>query len=145
MKTFNFLPEGWSNETINIKDTNEINEYIQNGQVLQGIVEECDDTFNLHINLGAGISGVMPRNEIEWINLENDGTPKKNLCVGKVHKYIQFKVKGVTENNNIILSRKDVQKEALEQAMGNLNEGDKVNGIVKNITPYGAFVEIGGE
>ena len=144
MKTFNFLPEGWSNETINIKDTNEINEYIQNGQVLQGIVEECDDTFNLHINLGAGISGVMPRNEIEWINLENDGTPKKNLCVGKVHKYIQFKVKGVTENNNIILSRKDVQKEALEQAMGNLNEGDKVNGIVKNITPYGAFVEIGG-
>ena len=144
MKTFNFLPEGWSNETINIKDTNELNEYIQNGQVLQGIVEECDDTFNLHINLGAGISGVMPRNEIEWINLENDGTPKKNLCVGKVHKYIQFKVKGVTENNNIILSRKDVQKEALEQAMGNLNEGDKVNGIVKNITPYGAFVEIGG-
>ena len=144
MKTFNFLPEGWSNETINIKDTNEINEYIQNGQVLQGIVEECDDTFNLHINLGAGISGVMPRNEIEWINLENDGTPKKNLCVGKVHKYIQFKVKGVTENNNIILSRKDVQKEALEHAMGNLNEGDKVNGIVKNITPYGAFVEIGG-
>lgn len=144
MKTFNFLPEGWSNETINIKDTNEINEYIQNGQVLQGIVEECDDTFNLHINLGAGISGVMPRNEIEWINLENDGTPKKNLCVGKVHKYIQFKVKGVTENKNIILSRKDVQKEALEQAIGNLNEGDKVNGIVKNITPYGAFVEIGG-
>ena len=86
----------------------------------------------------------MPRNEIEWINIENDGTPKKNLCVGKVHKYIQFKVKGVTENNNIILSRKDVQKEALEQAIGNLNEGDKVNGIVKNITPYGAFVEIGG-
>ena len=144
MKTFNFLPEGWSNETVNIKNTNEIDEYIKNGQVLQGIVEECDNTCNLHVNLGNGISGVIPRKEIEWINTENDGVPRKNLCVGKVHKYIQFKAKEITQDNNVILSRKDVQKEALEEAIDNLHEGDVVNGIVKNITSYGAFVEIGG-
>lgn len=144
METFNFLPEGWNTETINIKDTNEINQYIQNGQVLQGIVQECDDTYNLHINLGTGLLGIVPRAEVEGINLEQDGIPKKNLCVGKVHKYIQFKAKEITKDNNIILSRKDVQKEALEQAIYNLNEGDTVRGIVKNITSYGAFIEIGG-
>ena len=144
MKTFNFLPEGWSNETIKIKNTDEINNYIKSKQTLQGIVEECDSNFNLHINLGAGINGIIPRKEIEWINTENDGEPKKNLCVGKVHKFIQFKIKETTQENNIILSRKDVQKEALEEAIHTLNEGDVVNGIVKNITSYGAFVEIGG-
>lgn len=144
MKTFNFLPEGWNNEIINIKDSGEINEYIKDGRILQSVVEECDNGYNLHVNLGSGISGIIPRSEIEWINLENDGTPKKNLCVGKVHKYIQFKAKGIAEDNSVILSRRDVQKEALEEAIQNLKEGDVINGIVKNITSYGAFVEIGG-
>lgn len=143
MNTFHFLPEGWDNQLSNINEEN-INNYIDSNTICQGIVENCDDKYNLHVNLGNHITGIMPREEVEAINIQEDGLPKNNLCTGKVHKYVQFKIKGINEENVPILSRKSVQQEAIEVAKTVLNEGDSVCGIVKNITPYGAFVEIGG-
>ena len=66
------------------------------------------------------------------------------MCTGKVHKFVQFKIKGFNENNIPILSRRCVQEEAVKSVKKDLNVGDRVNGIVKNITSYGAFIEIGG-
>ena len=86
----------------------------------------------------------MPREEVEGINIEQNGLPKQNLCTGKVHKFVQFKIKGLNEQHTPILSRKSVQEEAMEAVKKDLEVGDKINGIVKNITPYGAFIEIGG-
>ena len=86
----------------------------------------------------------MPRQEVEAINIEESGLPKTNLCTGKVHKFVQFKIKEATDENNIIVSRKEVQEEALEWVKKDLKEGQMVTGIVKNIKPYGAFIEIAG-
>ena len=47
-------------------------------------------------------------------------------------------------DDKILLSRKNVQKEALDWVKENLETGMIVNGIVKNIRKFGAFVEIGG-
>ena len=143
MNTFNYLPEGWNNQLSNINEEN-IKEYINNDTIYQGVVENCDDEYNLHVNLGNNLIGIMPREEVEGINIENNGLPKNNLCTGKVHKYVQFKIKGLNENNMPILSRKSVQEEAIQAVKEDLKEGDHVSGIVKNITPYGAFIEIGG-
>ena len=57
---------------------------------------------------------------------------------------MQFNIKGVDEQNVPILSRKSVQEAAIKSVKNDLEIGDKINGIVKNITPYGAFIEIGG-
>ena len=46
--------------------------------------------------------------------------------------------------NTVMLSRKQVQAEALNWVKSDLKVGQTVTGIVKNIKPYGAFVEIGG-
>lgn len=143
MNTFNYLPEGWNHQLSNINEEN-IKEYINNDTIYQGVVENCDDEYNLHVNIGNNLIGIMPREEVEGINIENNGLPKRNLCTGKVHKYVQFKIKGLNENNTPILSRKSVQEEAIESVKNDLNVGDHVSGIVKNITPYGAFIEIGG-
>lgn len=143
MNTLKFVPEGWNNEITTI-DKKNIEQYMQKGQILQGLVKECDTKYNLHIKLENGLNGIMPREEIEAINIEEDGLPKENLCTGKVHKFVQFKVKEIEENNNIILTRKEVQKEALNWIKNELEEGEIVTGIVKNIKPYGAFIEIGG-
>ena len=62
----------------------------------------------------------------------------------KVHKFVQFKIKDIDNENELILSRKQVQNEAINWIKQDLKEGQKVDGIVKNIKPYGAFVEIGG-
>ena len=140
MNTFNFLPEGWNDKTSNIN----IDDVDKNSEIYQGVVQQCDENYNLYINLGNQVVGIMPREEVEAINLGSDGLPKQNLCTGKVHKFVQFKIKGFNQNNVPILSRKLVQQEAMSDIKENLKIGDRVNGIVKNITPYGAFIEIGG-
>lgn len=143
MNTFNYLPEGWNHQPSNIEQKN-IENYITNNTICQGIVQNCDDQYNLHVDIGNNLIGIMPREEVEGINIEKNGLPKNNLCTGKVHKYVQFKIKGLNENNIPILSRKSVQEEVMQAVKKELKEGDNVSGIVKNITPYGAFIEIGG-
>lgn len=143
MNTFKFLPEGWNNEVTELSN-NEIGKVIETNETLQGIVKQCDEQYNLYVNIGNGITGMMPREEVEAINLEESGLPKTNLCTGKVHKFVQYKIKEVNDDNIAILSRKEVQEETLKWIKTDLKEGQKVTGIVKNIKPYGAFVEIGG-
>lgn len=132
MSTFKFFPEGWKNE-----------ELVETNDVFQGFVEECDKDYNLHVKLNNGRVGIIPRKEIEEINVDTNGLPKTNLCIGKLHKYVQFKVKG-EKQGNLILSRRDVQKDVLNFIKTDLKVGQVVNGIVKNITKYGAFIDIGG-
>lgn len=52
------------------------------------------------------------------------------------------------QRGNIVVSRRAVLEESREEArselMGQLREGSIVNGVVKNITDYGAFIDLGG-
>lgn len=132
MNAFEFFPEGWEKD----------NKVEENG-ILQGIVEKCDENYNLHVKLNNGIEGIIPREEVEAFNLDDEGLPKINLCIGKVHKYVQFKIKE-KNGNNLLFSRRVVQEEVLNCVKNDLQEGKILKGIVKNITPYGAFVDIGG-
>ncbi len=64
-------------------------------------------------------------------------------------KYEEFKViKLDKEKNNIVLSRKavleEVNSEEREKLLATLEEGQTTKGIVKNLTDYGAFVDLGG-
>ena len=63
---------------------------------------------------------------------------------GKVNKIVQFKVKDIKTQDIAILSRKAVGQEALTWVKEELQQGMIVYGIVKNIRPYGVFIEIGG-
>ena len=62
---------------------------------------------------------------------------------------MEFKViKLDRKRNNVVLSRRAVVEASMgeERAklMETLREGSIVNGVVKNITEYGAFVDLGG-
>ncbi|TCK97833.1 SSU ribosomal protein S1P [Natranaerovirga hydrolytica] len=66
-----------------------------------------------------------------------------------LNKPLEVKVIEFDESNNrIILSGKivDVEKEqkAKEKLLTIIQEGEKVEGVVKNLTNFGAFVDIGG-
>ncbi len=143
MNNIKFAPEGWDNVITKVNKEN-IYKFLENKDTLQGLVSKCDENFNLYINLENGLNGIIPREEVEAINLQENGLPKSNLCTGKVNKFVQFKIKQAKEGNNIILSRREVQEEALAWMKKDLKEGQKVQGIVKSIKPYGAFIEIGG-
>ena len=61
----------------------------------------------------------------------------------------EFKViKAEKKSNNIVLSRKAaIQGDNIEsktELIEKMNEGDVIEGIVKNLTDYGAFIDLGG-
>ena len=62
---------------------------------------------------------------------------------------LEFKViKLDQKRNNVVVSRRAVMESAnsaeREELLQNLQEGQSVKGVVKNLTDYGAFVDLGG-
>ena len=77
-----------------------------------------------------------------------DTRPTKDLTPYE-NKTLEFKViKLDRKRNNVVLSRRAVLEASMgeerEKLLATLKEGAIVNGVVKNITEYGAFVDLGG-
>jgi len=88
-----------------------------------------------------GISAFLPGSLV-------DSRPTKDLTPYE-NKTMEFKViKLDRKRNNVVLSRRAVVEASMgeERAklMETLKEGAIVQGVVKNITEYGAFVDLGG-
>lgn len=117
-----FIPEGWE-ETKDEMNKSFIQDAFMSGKVLQGYVNECDTNFNLYVNLGNNIKGVIPRNELEGINVDEFGFCNPSICKNKVNKFVQFKIKEIYDESRVILSRKNVQQDALKWAIHELEPG----------------------
>lgn len=88
-----------------------------------------------------GIRAFLPGSLVD-IRPVKDTTPYEN-------KEMEFKViKLDRKRNNVVVSRRAVLEESQgadrQSLLANLAEGAVVKGIVKNITDYGAFVDLGG-
>ena len=88
-----------------------------------------------------GIRAFLPGSLVD-IRPVKDTTPYEN-------KEMEFKViKLDRKRNNVVVSRRAVleasQGADRQSLLSNLQEGAVVKGIVKNITDYGAFVDLGG-
>ena len=88
-----------------------------------------------------GIKSFLPGSLAEVI-------PTKDL-EHLVGNYEEFKViKLDKEKNNVVLSRKavlqDANSEERKKLLSTLSEGQIIKGVVKNLTDYGAFVDLGG-
>ncbi len=64
-------------------------------------------------------------------------------------KELEFKIiKLDQKRNNVVVSRREVMmaenSAEREELLSNLEEGQEVTGVVKNLTDYGAFVDLGG-
>lgn len=91
--------------------------------------------------VNVGVEAFLPGSQIDII-------PPKDLneYVGKVYEFKIVKVNDIRKN--IVLSRREViEAERAEQRQQFLEEvqiGDTVDGMVKNITDFGAFVDLQG-
>ena len=121
-----YTPEGW-NENIKIYTLDELKFAKENGLVIEGLVKK-QENGNTYVELGENKLGIIPREELGIYTHNNN--------------FIQFKIEDI-KNNIYLLSRKSAQKDSLNWVINELKEGEKVNGIVKNIKPYGAFIDIG--
>ncbi len=91
--------------------------------------------------VNVGVEAFLPGSQIDII-------PPKDLneYVGNVYEFKIVKVNDVRKN--IVLSRREViEAERAEQRaefLDSVKIGDKVEGIVKNITDFGAFIDLQG-
>lgn len=144
MRYQKFIPEGWYRNR-KIINSNALENAIKTQEILEAKVVKCDSDYNLLLQFEDDKVGIINRNEIELMGQKNDSEIKENISTSKINRYVQFKVKGIDEKtNNYILSRKDVEKDAIKWIKDDVKEGSILKGIVKSIQPYGAFVEIGG-
>lgn len=121
-----------------IRAWDEISQACEKDQVVEGtVVGKVKGGLSVDI----GVKAFLPGSQI-------DTKPVKNLdkFLGKKLKFkiIKFNKK----RGNIVLSRRAVvtQERELQRAetLSNIQEGMIVTGVVKNITEYGAFVDLGG-
>ncbi len=121
-----------------IKVWDDINSAYENNTPIEGtIVAKVKGGLSVDI----GVKAFLPGSQI-------DLRPIKNIekLIGTVAKFkiIKFNKK----RGNIVLSRRQIlEKEREEQrkdTLARIKEGEITKGIVKNITEYGVFIDLGG-
>src|SRR5690242_2923174 len=117
----------------------ELEEALEKGTVVQGTINgKVKGGLTVMVN---GIRAFLPGSLVD-IRPVKDTTPYEN-------RQMDFKViKLDRKRNNVVVSRRAVleanQGEERQKLLETLQEGAIVKGVVKNITDYGAFVDLGG-
>jgi small subunit ribosomal protein S1 len=122
-----------------LKAWHDLEQSMEQGSIVQGMVtSKVKGGLTVMMN---GIRAFLPGSLVD-IRPVKDTSPYEG-------KQLDFKViKLDRKRNNVVVSRRAVLEESLgeerEKLLSTLQEGAVVKGIVKNITDYGAFVDLGG-
>ena len=110
----------------------------EEGSIVQGRVK---GKVKGGLIVGMGVDAFLPASHI-------DIQPPKNLdqYLGQTYDYKVLKIN--LERKNIVLSRRELIEEQRSskrrELLDKINPGDVVKGIVKNITDFGAFIDLDG-
>ncbi|HUI14996.1 MAG TPA: 30S ribosomal protein S1 [Xanthobacteraceae bacterium] len=111
----------------------------KNNEKVQGVIfNQVKGGFTVDLD---GAVAFLPRSQVD-IRPIRDVTPLMN-----VNQPFQI-LKMDRRRGNIVVSRRTVLEETRaeqrQELVQNLEEGQVIDGVVKNITDYGAFVDLGG-
>jgi small subunit ribosomal protein S1 len=116
-----------------------VNEVLKTGEIITGLVK-CRTKGGLIVDV-FGIEAFLPGSQI-------DVKPIRDYDI-YVGKNMEFKVVKINEEfRNVVVSHKALIEAELEeqkkQIISGLEKGQVLEGIVKNITSYGVFIDLGG-
>ncbi|WP_148505305.1 30S ribosomal protein S1 [Paenibacillus beijingensis] len=110
----------------------------ENGETLDVIVA---DVVKGGLVVDLGVRGFIPASMVERHFVEDFSDYKGRTITVKIKELDR-------ENNKVILSAKEVLEEQFEKnkqaIMAALEPGQEIEGTVQRLTPFGAFVDIGG-
>ena len=120
------------------KNWDKINSICEEGGVITGRIKEIVKG-GLIVNIG--VEAFLPSSQVDIV-------PPKDLKALVGQKY-EFKiVKLNMERQNIVLSRRELIEEERSakraEMLGHMTPGDVRKGVVKNITDFGAFIDLDG-
>jgi len=113
--------------------------HLNSGEIIEGVItNRTKGGFSVDLN---GITAFLPGSQVD-LSIIRDNSSLLNTKQ-------KFKVIKMDRNrNNIVVSRRavleDVRSVAKVEVLSKLEDGMILDGIVKNITDYGVFVDIGG-
>lgn len=116
-----------------------VNDVLRSGEVITGFVK-CRTKGGLIVDV-FGIEAFLPGSQI-------DVKPIRDYDV-YVGKNMEFKVVKINEEfRNVVVSHKALIEAEIEeqkkQIISGLEKGQVLEGVVKNITSYGVFIDLGG-
>jgi len=120
-------PHPWDTLTENLKE----------GEIVKGKVVNIED-YGAFLEIMPGVEGLVHVSEITWANTPINAKEFFNLND-------EYEAKVVTldkETRKMSLSIKQMTEDPWSNIEVSFPEGSKHNGVVKNITPYGVFVEL---
>ena len=121
--------ESWLNLEESLKTGSIVKGYIT-GKVRGGMTVDV-----------AGVRAFLPGSLVDSKQLESFDHLEKTFQDFKVIKLDKDK-------SNVVISRKavqeDINSEEREKLFASIEEGSTIEGIVKNLTDYGAFIDLGG-
>jgi small subunit ribosomal protein S1 len=117
---------------------NEIEEAYRDGKIIHGRIV---DRIKGGLTVDVGLRAFLPGSLVDIKPIKHLESLKGDL--------LEFKVISLDRRrNNIVLSRKAVLEKELEkkkaETITKLKEGARLPGVVKNITDYGVFIDLGG-
>ena len=120
------------------KNWDKINSLCEEGKVIEGRVKEIVKG-GLIVNIG--VEAFLPSSQVDIV------PPKDlNVLVGQKHEFKIVKLN--MERQNIVLSRRELIEEERStkraEMLDNMTPGDVRKGVVKNITDFGAFIDLDG-
>jgi small subunit ribosomal protein S1 len=120
-------PHPWDTLTENLKE----------GEIVKGKVVNIED-YGAFLEIMPGVEGLVHVSEITWAN-----TPINAKEFFKLNDEYEAKVVTLDkETRKMSLSIKQMTEDPWSNIETSFPEGSRHNGVVKNITPYGVFVEL---
>ncbi len=115
------------------------------GAILEASAVMCDHSFNLHLELGAGVRAIIPRKEVQYLR---PGEELKDIAVlTRVGKAVCFKILGFeilpSGETIAIASRRAAQRECMLNYTDTLVPGDIIQSRITHLESFGAFVDVG--
>ncbi|AJF06942.1 30S ribosomal protein S1 [Geoalkalibacter subterraneus] len=141
---FDVLFEGTDNETglVRLSKRKADQQKVWNGLEEEAIVEgRIVSRIKGGLSVDIGVNAFLPGSQV-------DLRPVRNLekLIGETFEFKIIKLN--KRRGNIVLSRRVLLEDERERMRGetleNLEESKVVEGIVKNLTDYGAFIDLGG-
>ena len=123
-----------------LKSWERVNEAYETQEIITGYVK-CRTKGGLIVNVFDNIEAFLPGSQI-------DVKPIRDYDVF-VDKNMEFKVVKINhEYKNVVVSHKALIEDEIEaqkaEIIAKLEKGQVLEGIVKNITSYGVFIDLGG-
>ncbi len=112
-------------------------ENIKEGEIVKGKVVNIED-YGAFLEITPGVEGLVHVSEITWAN-----TPINAKEFFKLNDEYEAKIVTLDkETRKMSLSIKQMSQDPWSNIETTFPEGSKHQGLVKNITPYGVFVEL---